>query len=286
MSSRLHIVIRRHFSNYYDYHKSASCYDIEKNKPIEELKVLDAGCGTGNYLQVLHNCGVRRMYAIELNKSMINECMKKNQSLIESKVLQITQGNLLSDRLPFDDEAFDCIMLNQVIHHLETESSITSGFTNTRKVLQQFYRCLNNDKCSVVLINFCAIEQVLSGLWFSQFIPQASAQACKRLPKKDYMKKMLEDCKFEDVRSERICEIHVKEDVYYDLKGINDFAWRAGHSTFALAPPDELKHALHTVNAMIATSPQYVADFINHHKHIQSEIGSSHTFFGYKLQKN
>jgi ubiquinone/menaquinone biosynthesis C-methylase UbiE len=75
-----------------------------------ETRVLDVGCGTGNYASVLSSATGCRMTGVEPSAKMVN--LARGAAPWESLV----QGN--AEHLPFDDGSFDVVMSTDVIHHI------------------------------------------------------------------------------------------------------------------------------------------------------------------------
>ena len=86
---------------------------------INKVRILDAGCGTGNYALALAP-RVSRVTGMDLNEQMLTEARRKAvASALTDKVL-FQLGEI--PNLPFTDETFDAVMINQVLHHLDVKS--------------------------------------------------------------------------------------------------------------------------------------------------------------------
>lgn len=70
--------------------------------------VLDAGCGTGNYLHALTS-DVHTIVGMDFNLGMLEQNMMKVQKT-DSVILQ--QGSITE--MPFAADTFDAVMMNQV----------------------------------------------------------------------------------------------------------------------------------------------------------------------------
>jgi methionine biosynthesis protein MetW len=79
-------------------------------EPRPGATLLDLGCGDGSFtVRVAERVGATRMVGVELEPPWIVEAKRRG---IEIEEADLTQ------RLPFDDDAFDVIHSNQVIEHL------------------------------------------------------------------------------------------------------------------------------------------------------------------------
>jgi len=107
------------------------------NKNLKELSLLDCGCGTGNYLNILSDhFGV--CVGFEMNKGMYNTSSKKlekkeNVKIINQSVLELENN---------DNLKFDVAIITQVLHHLDDD---TTNFKNLNTFLSQVSSLLKND---------------------------------------------------------------------------------------------------------------------------------------------
>ncbi|MCD6384873.1 methyltransferase domain-containing protein [Candidatus Sumerlaeota bacterium] len=89
----------KHFQDYVDVFKS------RKN-------VLDAGCGTGTFLQLLKDNGIGA-YGVDIDPGCVKECKKKNLKAINADIVEHLRS------LP--DNTLDGFFAAQLIEHLEFE---------------------------------------------------------------------------------------------------------------------------------------------------------------------
>ena len=88
------------------------CFAATNTRPLHEQVIFDAGCGTGNYLQAIHD-KVGICHGIEINEGMLAQAQSKFGN---GSHVKLAHGSLLN--LPYPDDFFDGIMCNQVIHHV------------------------------------------------------------------------------------------------------------------------------------------------------------------------
>ena len=103
-------------------------------KPNE--KVLDAGCGTGNFLELLQKLGVQKVFAIDNSSYALKICKQKvfNVQLLHQDLRQ---------PLPFSDNEFDKIATINVLYLVPEQ--------HRKKILQELYRVLKpNGKIAIV----------------------------------------------------------------------------------------------------------------------------------------
>jgi ubiquinone/menaquinone biosynthesis C-methylase UbiE len=88
-----------------------------QSKAVSEIKLLDVGCGTGNYTRVLAD-RVGSIQGLEFNEGMFEQCMQKVKDCAN---VTLTRGSCL-DMQMFEPGEFDVVIMTQVIHHLTLDS--------------------------------------------------------------------------------------------------------------------------------------------------------------------
>ena len=139
-------------SSYENYSETSKTYDnfrapigidilrkaLSYNAALRGIKVtdyslLDAGCGSGNYLAELQG-DVGCVTGLEFNEGMIKQATKKLGHVV-------LQGSITD--MPFADKTFDAAMTTQVLHHLEgPDNRETQEFKNVAKACKEVARCL------------------------------------------------------------------------------------------------------------------------------------------------
>jgi ubiquinone/menaquinone biosynthesis C-methylase UbiE len=108
---------------------------FERNElPIEEFqgqKALDAGCGGGRYTVALRKIGFGEVVGIDISKPGLENCRAR---LAQKKINGISykEGTVLD--LPFDDESFDFVFSNGVLHHTR---DLVKGIHELLRVLKK-----------------------------------------------------------------------------------------------------------------------------------------------------
>ncbi len=91
----------------------------------EHSCVLDVGCGTGNYTDLLQKVSHANVYGIEPSEGMLIKARQKNANLI------IQQADV--EHLPFNADTFDFVYMTDVIHHIR---HIDAMFAEIHRVLK------------------------------------------------------------------------------------------------------------------------------------------------------
>jgi ubiquinone/menaquinone biosynthesis C-methylase UbiE len=156
--------------------------------PLSEHRILDAGCGTGNYIQALKG-KVGDLCGLEFNEGMLAQAQEKFRK--DSNVW-LKQGSLL-EPLKYDTNTFDGMMCNQVLHHLVTESG-SEDFPQILQLIEEAHRVLRPR--GVFVINTSGHKQLYDGYWWADLIPDAMGRVAKRLPTIEFIVSALKEIGF------------------------------------------------------------------------------------------
>lgn len=214
-------------------------------KPLDQMVVLDAGCGTGSYSQALLGY-VGRLEAVDLNTEMIAVASAKLASAREAGRIRFHCAAI--DALPFENASLDGVMVNQVLHHLP--DSDAEGHPAYYRVLQEFARVLRAG--GALVINICSHEQLLHGFWPYVLIPAATEQTRKRHIPVDDLVGVLEDCEFSYRGRFVPVDAVIQGEAYFDPRGPLSKQWRDGDSIWAMATDTELEEALARIRELDA----------------------------------
>jgi len=231
-------------SQYSDYQKMAHIYDVTRvpvglefirNFLRADYHVLDAGCGTGNYIKKLLPY-VNKITGLDYNENMLSRAKQKLETEIQSEKVEIIQGSLL-ERLPFDDVTFDVVLLNQVLHHLDTD---VIEFPKCQQLIFELHRILKPS--GVLCVNTCDPDQ-MSGFWFMDLIPRVKTTFQSRYIHFKTLGRFVLEAGFDN----KIRAISFPETLqglqYFNLVGPLDVAWRLGDSKWQMATQEEIQEA-------------------------------------------
>ena len=265
-------------SKFEDYTKTSGSYDktrlpagveiilgalAKQDGPFDQLTLLDAGCGTGNYSQVLLP-RVGHIKAVDLNQGMLDIAAEKLKAYVDQGKIQFHQASI--DALPFENQSFDAIIINQVLHHLD--SNPDEGFSACRRVFKEFHRVLRPN--GQLIINTSSQEQIKNGYWFYHLIPEAVEKLCRRYQPLETLDQLLSESGFHLNGRFSALDAMCRGAAYFDKQGPLDKEWRDGDSTFALVTDEELIRVMEEVKGMDAkgTLAAYVEIHDRKRKHI------------------
>ena len=236
-------------SQYENYHQTAGTYDQTRvpigvdiiletfgrhEKPLDEQRILDAGCGTGNYTEAILK-SVGEIVALDGNEAMLREAEGK---LSASPFDNFELNRCTLPGLAVGDESVDGIMINQVIHHFDPEDD----YKVLRALIGEASRALGAGGHFV--INTCGHTQLREAYWYASFMPLAVERVLRRYPPVECIMTALNQAGFCDLRQVVPVEELFFGEAYFDLDGPGKAEWRAGDSLWALLSEAELSDAM------------------------------------------
>jgi ubiquinone/menaquinone biosynthesis C-methylase UbiE len=248
---------RLSLSTYERYDRVAAAYDLSRRpigadiiadfltltgRPLSDVSLLDAGCGSGLYAEALVG-QVGRLTAVDLSEGMLTRAGAKIASSGRSSLIRASIASL-----PFADNSLDAVMFNQVLHHLERGDD--PGYGGHAGAIEEARRVLRPG--GVTVINICSHEQLRHGFWYYDLIPQALDAALARCVPSDRLGEIIEAAGLSLADRTVPLDAVMQGAAYFEPLGPLDASWRAGDSIWALAPEEELSDALARVRALDA----------------------------------
>ena len=232
--------------------------------PLDRATVLDAGCGTGSYSQALLR-HVGRIEAVDLNEGMLDAAEQKLAEAAEGGRISFHSARI--DELPFEDDTFDGVMINQVLHHLPDDAS--EGFPEHRRVFEEFARVLKPG--GVLTVNTCSQHQLQHGYWYYALIPQAAETLRRRFAPVENLTQILQKTGFAYHGRFAPTDATIQSNSYLDPHGPLRKEWRDGDSTWSLVEEDELERALARVRELDKEGG--LGDYMDHHDARRQDVG-------------
>lgn len=236
-------------SGYEDYTRISALYDETREplgveiilgclangpRPLSELVLLDAGCGTGNYSRALVS-RVARIEAVDLNAGMLEKARAKLRAEATTGRISFHQAPI--DALPLDDESVDGVMVNQVLHHLNDDAS--AGWPAIRGVVGELARVLRPG--GALMINICSQEQITHGWWYLPLIPDAAEKMRRRHVPIEVLQALMVECGLGQAGCFVPLDGVMQGRHYFDGRGPLDERWRAGDSIWSLVDDHQLE---------------------------------------------
>jgi len=196
----------QNLSSYCDYNESFTVYDQvrqpygledliqifkETKTPLKDQKILEGGFGTGAYINHFTDL-VSEIYGVEGSKQGLEQALRK---MGDKDNVNLQFGNIL--KLSFPENNFDAYMVNQVLHHLDTEPN----FPNLTTFLEEGKRVLKPG--GVLTINTSTQKQLhpdTGVYWNYKYIPEAASELRSRYMPIDELCARLKQLQFVNIK--------------------------------------------------------------------------------------
>ncbi|MBT7714731.1 MAG: class I SAM-dependent methyltransferase [Deltaproteobacteria bacterium] len=202
--------------------------------PVEKQTTLEGGFGTGVYIDHFRH-HVKEIHGVEGSEQGFEKARQKMGNA-ENVHLQI--GNIL--KLGFSDDFFHAYMVNQVLHHLDTELS----YPNLNLFLKESRRVLKPG--GVLVINTSSREQLdpHSGIYWSyQYIEKAVHKIQARYIPVHELISRLEELQFTDIKTTTPSGRLFQNEYYRNPGLILDPNFQKGDSVYCFLSENELNEA-------------------------------------------
>src|SRR3989344_3027082 len=104
---------------------------IEEINPSEGERILEVGCGDGNYLHLLSSMGFKRLSLIGVD--IDENSLKSAKRNLKGRRIKLLKADVLG-KLPFAANTFDKIIMSEVCEHLSDD---VKGLTEVKRVLRK-----------------------------------------------------------------------------------------------------------------------------------------------------
>ncbi|XP_048736913.1 demethylmenaquinone methyltransferase-like isoform X2 [Ostrea edulis] len=208
---------------------------------VRDMDILDAGCGTGNYARYFLDHHPRSLSLFDASEGMLRVAKEKLQST-QKTALCFKMGVLPA--VPFDDNSFDVVMMNMVLHHLDTSDG--ESYPNMAKALKEVYRVLKPG--GVLAVTTCTPEQT-EAHWFAHLVPDQMKRYTKKIPRHKQIKAMLTEAglTLKAAFNTLTTDYHPG---HHDLEGPLRESWRNDISFWASCTETEIQDMVQRVTKM------------------------------------
>jgi len=241
--------MKRNLSSYCNYNEAFTEYDqvrrpnglrellqIFKQTDIalEEQKVLEGGFGTGAYIDHIRHY-VREVHGVEGSSEGFRQA---SQKMGNATNVHLQVGDIL--RLPFSHDSFHVYMVNQVLHHLDTEP----GYPNLNVFLRESRRVLKPG--GVLTINTCSREQLdpdCGVYWNFAYMEKAARALQARIVPIDELISRMEALQFTAIDTTIPSGTLFHERYYDDPNMVLEPGFQKGDSAYCFLSQEEIEVA-------------------------------------------
>jgi ubiquinone/menaquinone biosynthesis C-methylase UbiE len=220
-------------SRSYDASRSAGPLTVRMLAGLLKLgpscRVLDIGCGTGNFMAALGERGAS-VVGVDTSPGMLSQAAGKGLGG------HLVRGDAL--HLPFADEAFDAAYGVQVLHH----------FPDKAAAVREAYRVLK--RRGVLALQYCSHAQLQTFCCYHYF-PAALPIDEERIPDTAAVLQLLARAGFMDCRVEG-CPMEGRSARSFCIEHPEDYLseeYRAGNSTFALMAERDIEEGCRRIRS-------------------------------------
>ena len=248
-------------STHHDYTENASRYEAARlpgganqfigalharlAKPLSQIRVLDAGCGTGNYAKELLDAGVGHVDLLDANDAMLNIARTKLKAYVEDGRATIVNHHLPS--IPYPDKSFDCVMFLFVLHHLDKhdfdhilKTGEEPSYPNMTQAYKEAKRVLQPGGFIMVMLSS---HDQLRSCWWMKLMPLATRKMCVQYPDYPDMRRILKNAGFVNYETIAMLDVPcVSDEVLLDPEGPLKEDVRKSVSIWSFATEQEIQN--------------------------------------------
>lgn len=228
----------------YDYNDIAKLYDDVREADLktvefmlqtaglnEHSKVLEIGCGTGNYLRLVRGLSKAEIWGIDRSEGMLEKAHEKcpEASLVRGDAVKLEE---------IREDYFDLVYMVDVIHHIK---DIGEMFQNIKRVLKE----------KGILVIFSDSHEHIRNRLTTKFFPETLAAELNRYQDTDELMEKLSQKGFQDI-DHGVVEIGVEQNFGPKLIEI---AEKRGYSMFGLIPDEAVSAGIERIKAELQHGP-------------------------------
>jgi ubiquinone/menaquinone biosynthesis C-methylase UbiE len=200
------------------------------------LRILDAGCGTGVHLSAFAAAGFSNLTGLDASVTGLAQAAAK----LKTSEVKLICGDIR--QMPFAAGSFDLVLFSFVIHHLPhtNEAALIAA---TRSLLASSADLLVPGGRLAIIT--CTPEQLSADsgcMWYYKYFAEASARLAARFLSPTVVGDALTAAGLEAVQCEPVEQTYWT-DASLDATGPFDSTWRSGDSLFALCAQEPDKFA-------------------------------------------
>ena len=180
-------------------------------------RVLDIGCGSGNYTIALHKAGVN-IEGIDISEAMLESAKSKCSSV------KWYNGDVCY--LPFEKEVFNGAIFILVTHHI----------CHLLPAFQEAFRVINKGRCVIMT----ATPEQMKGYWLWEYFPMMMQSGSNLMKSYEELSTLLRESGFSNITQDKFFITNELQDLFlasgkYQPEIYLDSAVRNGISSFHIS---------------------------------------------------
>ncbi len=243
----------------------------EADLKLPHSRILDAGCGSGNYTQALLS-RVGSVVGVDLNPGMLAQARAKLAAAISTGCVELLKGNL--SQLPLLSSSVDGAVMNQVLHHFPDTRQ--QGWPLRRQVFAELARVIRPG--GVLVLNTCTPAQLRNSWWYAALIPQAFTCMIERHLQPQEIQQLFAETGFDYQSCWVPVDVLMQGSHYFDSHGPERVSWRNGDSVWAQLSETQLQQALLRLQDLHRSGG--IHDLIDQSEKQRQHLGQLSFFYG------
>lgn len=204
---------------------------IDTGKIAENSRVLEIGCGTGNYLKLVKELSRSEIWGVDLSHGMLEKAGEKCKDaiLLKDDAVELSKVG---------DGLFDLVYMVDVIHHIK---DIKRMFENINRVLKQ----------NGMIIIFTDSYQHIKNRLTTKYFPETLEEELKRYQDTPEIVQCLSEKGFKEIQCGTL---ETGIDSSFGPKLI-ETALKKGYSMFGLISDDAIARGIDRIKADMQSGP-------------------------------
>lgn len=220
---------------------------------LEQLTLLDAGCGTGMHLEYFQKAGVGHLIGVDASLTGVQKAREKlTVQAGNGQTVSLLVGDMRT--LPLADSSVDVVLISFAVHHLP-HSTDAQLIRETSRLFAEANRVLKpGGRLFVISTSRTQLDPYKGSLWYYRYFQDAARALSRKFLPARVLRSIAEVAGLQNTRIDKV------ETTYWTDESLNQEGpfrqdWRDGDSLFAFyrGKEDVLAHRLQRLTSAIAS---------------------------------